>query len=77
MCRSARDRDAETAVPASCGASSSELHRAQVTGNTLPRRYELVVHQTVGVKQFRELRPKSDVTYKDLVRVDNWVHLLD
>jgi hypothetical protein len=55
MCRSARHLDAETAVPASCGASSSELHRVQVTANTLPRRYQLVVHQTVHDTEFREL----------------------
>jgi hypothetical protein len=43
MCGSVRYRDAETTVPA------LQNSQVQMTSNTLSRRYELTVHQTVDV----------------------------
>jgi hypothetical protein len=60
---SVRYRDVETTVPATCPAAFSELHCTQglknshekIASNTLSRRYEIMVHQTVDINRFRGL----------------------
>jgi hypothetical protein len=57
-----RYRDADTTVPATCLADPSNRiaqhlqdSRVEMTSNTLSRLCELTVHQTVDVKEFREI----------------------
>ena len=62
MCGSMRYSDAETTLPATCRAVSSELHcaaslklaRRNDHFNSLSTRYELMVHHTVDVKKCNE-----------------------
>jgi hypothetical protein len=62
MCGSVFYRNAETTVPATCSAASSELHSAtsailhiEMASITLSRRYQITVQHTVDDKEFREL----------------------
>jgi hypothetical protein len=62
MYDSVRYRDAETTVPVlvaplppNCIAQPLQNCHVEMTSNTLPRLYEVMVNQTVNVKEFREL----------------------
>jgi hypothetical protein len=63
MCGSVRYRDADTTVPATCPADPSNCiepasardSHVEMASNILSRWYELTVHQTVDVKEFRDL----------------------
>jgi hypothetical protein len=77
MCGSVRYPDAETTVPA----TSSEPHRAtsailEMSSNSLSKRYELMVHQTVDVKGYNEhqfIFGSDEVWYFFLVGEDDAV----
>jgi hypothetical protein len=42
-------------LPLNCIAQALQNLHVEMTSNTLSRRYELMVHQTINVKEFQEL----------------------
>jgi hypothetical protein len=68
MCGTVRYRDAVVIVPATCHASSSELHRAtSAKRNILYRCYEFMVHQTVDATELFDCPRYFEIKHAELV----------
>jgi hypothetical protein len=62
VCGLVHYHDPETTVPATYLAAFSKLHaqrlqnlHVEITSNSLSRQYELMVHQTIDIKELQEL----------------------